>query len=96
MVNKTHHITEIKCKCNQCKKVWHYLKSDELKLQTEAVGQHLTGCGSFMMCCGCNPFTPLYMKDANATTRKLDKFKQCPECSSRNITKKEINHEKKT
>jgi len=83
-------IKEIKCKCNQCKKVWHYLPSEEKSMKTQQLGNAMVGVGSC-----CSPVGGLYSNKAQDLARQLNKFKQCPECGSSDITKKTIEYEQK-
>ncbi len=82
-------IKEIKCKCSECGKVWHYLESEEKHLRTQAVGNAMVGCG---MCC--NPFGALFSNKAQDLSREANKFSKCPKCGSGNITKTEIYYDK--
>src|SRR3989338_2988457 len=66
-------ICEIKCICNQCGKVWHYLKSDERGLKMQACGNLLVGGG---MCC--NPFGSLFLNKSIEASREANKFNKCP------------------
>ncbi len=80
-------IKEVKCKCNSCGHVWHYLPGEEKRAKSgacwSAYGQ--------MSCCF--PMQ-LYSKQEGLKWQdKLDKFKKCPRYGSVNITKKEIEHE---
>jgi len=84
-------IKEIKCECNQCGKVWHYLEEDEKKLRSQATNNALLGC-SFC----CNPIGALFSNKSIDLQRELDKMKKCPSCNSADITKTMIYHEKKT
>ena len=80
-------ITEIKCKCNSCSHVWHYLPSEEKKVKS---GQCWSAYG---MCTCCLPLQ-LYSKNESLKWEKeMDKFKKCPKCGSVNITKRKIEHE---
>jgi len=83
-------VKEMKCKCKQCGKVWHYLETDEKQLRTQSTGNALIGCG---LCC--NPFAGLFLNKANELKREADKFKKCPVCGSGDITKEVIQYEKK-
>ena len=83
-------IKEIKCKCNQCNHVWHYLESDEKNLKRQATGNALMGAG---MCC--NPFGALFSNKSLDLQRELKKMKKCPKCNSTDITKSPIYHEKR-
>ncbi len=83
-------IKEIKCTCNECKHVWHYLESDEKRLKGQAVSNAMIGAG---MCC--NPFGGLFMNKSIDVSRELDKFNKCPKCNTSNINKEEKYYEKK-
>lgn len=83
-------IKEIKCKCNQCEHVWHYLEDDEKKLKRQAMGNAMIGCG---MCC--NPLGGLFLNKSNDLQREAEKLKKCPKCGSGDIAKKEIYYDKK-
>lgn len=83
-------IKEIKCKCNACGKVWHYLESDLKSIQTQQTGNALIGAG---MCC--NPFGALFSNKAMDLKKEADKFNKCPKCNSSNIKKTTIYYEKK-
>lgn len=82
------HIKEIKCKCNQCKNVWHYLPKDEQGQKTEEFGKDLIQSTA---CC-CNPIGIL-VGGLRKRPRPLD---QCPNCNSKDVSKKEIYYEKKS
>ncbi|MCK4634608.1 MAG: hypothetical protein KAT37_01925 [Candidatus Aenigmarchaeota archaeon] len=83
-------IEEIKCKCNQCGHVWHYLKSDEKILHRQATSNALIGAG---MCC--NPFGALFSNKSLDLQREVDKMKKCPKCNSVDVKRTTIYHEKK-
>tara|TARA_Y100000310_G_C20680163_1_gene815467 strand:+ start:2288 stop:2557 length:270 start_codon:yes stop_codon:yes gene_type:complete len=84
-------IKELKCKCNQCKHVWHYLSSDEKGLKTQQVGNAMVGLG---MCC--NPFGAYFMNKSIEQGRQAsDKFNKCPKCGSGDIKKTEHYYDKK-
>ena len=83
-------VKEIKCKCNQCGKIWHYLPSEESSIKTQQVGNAMVGVG---MCC--SPLGPLYSNKSLDLARQANKFKKCPECGSSDITKKTIEYERK-
>lgn len=84
-------IKEIKCKCNQCGKIWHYLPQEEKSLKTQQASNAMIGFG---MCC--NPFGAYFMnKSIEQGRQAADKFKKCPECGSSDITKKTIEYEQK-
>jgi len=82
------YVKEVKCECNECGKIWHYLESEEKRIQSQ---KRWSGVG--MMTC-CLP-VQLYSKNqAGKWESELDKFKKCPKCGSINIKKKEIHHKK--
>lgn len=83
------HVKEIKCKCNQCGKVWHYLEEEEKKINAQ-IGW--SACGQ-MTCC--LPLQLYSKNEGGKWEQQKDKFKKCPECGSHDITKKSIYHEKK-
>lgn len=83
-------IKEIKCKCNQCGCIWHYLDEDQRKIEKQAVNNAMIGCG---MCC--NPFGALFSNKSLDLQRELDKMKKCPKCNSSDVIKTVIYHEKK-
>jgi len=78
-------IKEIKCTCNECGHIWHYLESDIKRLQGQAVSNAMIGAG---MCC--NPFGSLFMNKSMDVSRELEKFSKCPKCNTSNITKEEL------
>lgn len=84
------HVKEIKCKCNQCGKVWHYLESDVSQLRVRGVANALGGCGTC-----CNPFSFYMLNKANEAGDQIKKLQRCPECNSSDVTKKTVYHEKK-
>ena len=86
-------IKEVKCKCNQCGNVWHYLEEDEKKLKEQSNANRLVGCGT---CACCSPFGVLFTNKANDLQREADKIKKCPKCNSTDVTKTQIYHAKRT
>ena len=84
-------IKEIKCKCNQCGNVWHYLEEDEKKLKSQSRSNAMMGCG---MCC--SPFGALFSNKSLDLQREIDKMKKCPKCSSSDVAKTQIYHAKRT
>lgn len=84
-------IKEIKCTCNECGHIWHYLDSDVQRLRSQAFGNTMVGAG---MCC--NPFGTLFINKSLDISRELEKFSKCPKCNTSNITKEEKFYEKKT
>lgn len=84
-------IKEIKCTCNQCKHVWHYLEKDEIQIRNQQKSNALIGCG---MCC--NPFGAYFMNKSIEQGREADKFSKCPKCGSGNIKRTEHYYDKKT
>lgn len=80
-------IKEIRCKCNSCKHIWHYLPEEEKRAKSGACW----GAYGQITCC-----LPIQLYSKQETLKwqdKLDKFKKCPKCGSVNITKKEIEHD---
>ncbi|MBI2663359.1 hypothetical protein HYX15_02385 [Candidatus Woesearchaeota archaeon] len=80
-------IKEIKCKCNQCGKIWHYLPS-------EKTSQTLTESGKDMIqasACCCNPIGIL-VGGLRQKQRELD---ECPNCNSKDVNKETIYYEKR-
>ncbi len=84
-------IKEIKCKCNQCGNVWHYLEEDEKKLKSQAMGNAMIGCG---MCC--NPFGALFSNKSIDLQREMDKMKKCPKCNSTDVSRTPNYYAKRT
>jgi len=84
------YVKEIKCTCNECGKVWHYLEAEEQRLRTAAVGNALVGCGS----CG-NPFGQIASTKSLELSNQAEKLKKCPNCGSGNIIKTDVYYEKK-
>jgi hypothetical protein len=83
-------ITELKCTCKECGKVWHYLKRDEELMALQQAGNAMVGCGSC-----CSPFGAYYSNKSMEVGRDAQaKFKKCPSCGSINITKEEHTIEK--
>ncbi len=81
-VNGKKKVTETRCTCNKCKKVWHYKGSDQLKETGKAMSQF----GKSMLCCsGCFPALLI----PNKESRDLD---QCPNCKSRDVKKETVEH----
>jgi len=100
------YVKEIKCKCNECGQVWHYLEAEERRLRLAAKGNALTGCcGSLGMCGGmlvddnavthCMPAIKIFTDRSQERINQAEKLKKCPKCGSDNITKMDVYHEKK-
>jgi len=86
--NPKKHVKEIKCKCNECGKVWHYLENEEKRAESQR-------CWSYCGMTTCCPPLQFYSKQqAGKWEQELDKFKKCPECGSSNITKTDVYYEK--
>ncbi|MBI2663727.1 hypothetical protein HYX10_00090 [Candidatus Woesearchaeota archaeon] len=87
--NSKKHIKEIKCDCNECGKVWHYLEKEEKRAKSQkcwsAYGQ--------MTCC--LPIQVYSKQQQGKWEQELDKFKKCPACGTTNITKTDVYHEKR-
>ena len=84
-------IKEIKCECNQCRNVWHYLEEDEKQLKSQARSNAMIGCG---MCC--NPFGALFLNKSADLQKEVDKMKKCPKCNSVDVTRTAVYHAKRT
>lgn len=67
------HIKEIKCKCNQCGKVWHYLGEEEKRVK----GQMCWSAYGQMTCC--LPIQLYSKQQGGKWEQELDKFKKCQE-----------------
>jgi len=81
-IPKTRTITEIRCTCNSCGKVWHYGKQEQL----QNVGNAMSNLGKSMSCCtGCLP--AVFIPD-----KKVVDLNKCPNCNSKNIKKEQIAH----
>ena len=82
-------VEEIKCKCNQCKHIWHYLEEDEKLLKRQKF-RTSTPCGM------CNPLGGVFaLKHESQRVDAFDKFNKCPKCGSGDINKTEHSYEKK-
>ena len=80
-------VSEIKCECNQCNNIWHYLPSEEKSLKRQSFFNSLIGAGSLGSHVGA-----FFSNKSNDLQREADKFKKCPKCGSIDITKKEVAH----
>ena len=81
-IPKTKTITETRCTCNACGKIWHYGKQEQL----ESAGAAMSNLGKSMSCCsGCLP--AIFIPD-----KKLVDLNKCPNCGSKNIKKEQIAH----
>lgn len=80
-------ITETKCTCNACGKIWHYGKQDKVEQQSAK----LANAGKAMMVCGsCGCGTPLALLIPDKKVMDLTK---CPQCGSKNIKTEEVSYE---
>lgn len=87
-------ITEIKCTCNQCGKVWHYLPSDTKPTGVETGGALMAIGG----CMTCNPLLTLggsLVQNVGADKTRKKLATNCPKCNSTNITKERITYKKR-
>jgi hypothetical protein len=81
-IPKTKTITETRCTCNSCGKIWHYGKQEQL----QNVGNAMSNVGKSMSCCtGCLP--AVFIPD-----KKVVDLNKCPNCGSKNIKKEQIAH----
>ena len=75
-------ITETRCTCNECGKVWHYGKQEI----AERRSAQMSNAGKGMMCCtGCLP--AVFIPD-----KKVADLDKCPNCGSKFIKKEQIEH----
>ncbi len=73
-------VKEWSCKCNECKKKWHYLDEIERKMKNQEVSNALTGC--FVPCF--SPFTSNKVRESEKQRKELS---SCPKCGSANVVK---------
>jgi len=77
-------IKEIKCRCNRCGKVWHYLEGEEKRIKSQmcwsSYGQ--------MTCC--LPIQLYSKQQQGKWETEADKFKKCPKCGSHDIKKTSV------
>ena len=85
-------IKEIKCKCNQCGKIWHYLESREKEIEKNIKTNAGIQAGFAFFNVGA---ATQAKRNVEAQQDLLDKLKKCPECGSHDITKKDIYYEEK-
>ena len=83
---------EIKCKCNQCGKIWHCLESREKEIEKNIRTNAGIQAGFAFFNVGA---ATQAKRNVEAQQDLLDKLKKCPECGSHDITKKDIYFEKK-
>lgn len=83
------HVKEIKCKCNQCGKIWHYLDKEEKDIKNQQKGNALLGCS---MCC--SPFGAYFSNKSLDLNREAQKLGKCPKCSSSDVNKITMYYEK--
>lgn len=80
---KNAYVKEWACVCNKCKHKWHYLDSVEKQMNTQQIGNALTGLG---FCC--NPCVTTAASNANTQiAQQKAKLKSCPKCGSSNVTR---------
>lgn len=75
-------VTEIKCTCNECGKVWQYLENEEKAMKDQANLNACVACGQIG-----SPTSPYYSNKVGELNRQVDKLKKCPSCNSINVTK---------
>ena len=83
---------EIKCKCNQCGKIWHCLESREKEIEKNIKTNAGIQAGFAFFNVGA---ATQAKRNVEAQQDLLDKLKKCPECGSHDITKEAIYFEKK-
>ncbi len=81
-----HNVTEIKCKCRECGKIWHYLPHEEQAQKMEETGKNMIQASA---CC-CNPIGIL----TGVTRQRPRAIDSCPNCGSRNVEKTEKTYSK--
>lgn len=84
---------EIRCKCNQCGKIWHYSESREEEIKKN-ISSNVDFAPAAFLIYGAGVAAQTN-RNADAQKDLLDKLKKCPECSSSDMTKKDIYYEKK-
>jgi putative component of membrane protein insertase Oxa1/YidC/SpoIIIJ protein YidD/uncharacterized OB-fold protein len=84
-------VKEVKCKCKECGKVWHYLQSEYNDLSSSAMNNAVLGfsnCGSFRGDSATNKSLEY--------RRRADALRKCPECGSRNFDEQIVSYAKKS
>ena len=84
------HVKEIKCKCNECGKVWHYLESEVKKLKDEQTKNACISVSTF----GCIPSQAYFLGEAQKKEKQAKELNKCPNCGSWNVTKTVIYYKK--
>ena len=79
-------VSEIKCTCNQCGKVWHYLGQEKKGLEAEAKQTACVSCLSF----GCIPVQAYFVSKSSDKCREAQRFDRCPNCNSSDIKKETV------
>jgi len=87
--NPKKHIKEIKCKCNQCGKVWHYLESTKKSIESQQLSQGCAGCATFG-----SPVGSYFFQKSKELDEKKEAFDKCPNCGSIDVTKSVLYYEK--
>ena len=83
-------IKEIKCTCNQCGKVWHYLPQEKMEQTGAEIHNFSKHLMTASLCCG----NPLGCFGALIPTQKVIDLERCPECKSKNVKKQTVYHKK--
>src|SRR3989338_2223920 len=71
-------IKEIKCKCNQCGKIWHYQESRVKEIEEDIFSNATVGLAGVTLF-GMGVATQA-KRNLEAQRDLLDKLKKCPEC----------------
>lgn len=79
-------IKEIKCTCNECGKVWHYLPYEQKAQKMGEFGKDLIQTTA---CC-CNPIGIL----VGSLRQKPKSLDQCQNCNSKNVKKEDVYYKK--
>lgn len=77
---------EIKCKCNKCGKVWHYLESREKDIIDNIKTNAKVQAGFAFFNIGA---ATQAKRNVDAQKESLEKLKSCPNCGSRDVTQED-------
>ncbi|MDD5111863.1 MAG: hypothetical protein PHG85_04915 [Candidatus Altiarchaeota archaeon] len=90
-------VTEIRCTCNSCGEVWHYLPSEESNAKTSECCNNCLYCGDALFTAG-RPIVEqkvvqkIDLDRINSATRWKKSLNTCPKCNSGNIKKETITY----
>ncbi len=83
-------VKETRCICNQCSKVWHYLKKDEDGVRGAKSHNLTKNLVQATACCG----SPVGCFAAAIPEKKVKDLDQCPNCKSRDIKRETITYKR--